>query len=118
MIIGLKKSWLRILVPVILVLVTIPVVPMGYPIHKQARLIGYFNALQEKYGLDVGRRFRRRINPFLPQDYADMLGWEELTMVTNKAWQMITDKRSAFYLLRELWAGRGNYNYRKEIRVT
>jgi len=32
----------------------------------------------------------------LPQDYADMLGWEELTYLANKAWQMIDDKKAGF----------------------
>ena len=89
----IKKIWLRILVPVILVLVTLPILPMGYPIYKQAGLIKYFNVLQEKFGLDVGRRFEDGSIHSLPQDYADMLGWEELTMLTKRAWQMIADKR-------------------------
>jgi len=32
----------------------------------------------------------------LPQDYADMIGWEELAAVAGKAWNMVPDKKAAF----------------------
>jgi hypothetical protein len=32
----------------------------------------------------------------LPQDYADMLGWEELTSLADKAYRMVQDKKSSF----------------------
>ena len=47
-------------------------------------------------GFDFGRTFEDGSKHSLPQDYADMLGWEELTEVTAKAWEMIPDKESAF----------------------
>ena len=47
----IKQTWLRIAVPVCLIIVTLPVVPMGLPVHKQAGLVNYFKALQDKYGL-------------------------------------------------------------------
>ncbi|MFA5819826.1 MAG: hypothetical protein WC854_11200 [Bacteroidales bacterium] len=53
----LKRRWLRVVIPVILVLITLPVLPMGVPIFKTAGLINYFKGLDEKFGLDVGRRF-------------------------------------------------------------
>jgi hypothetical protein len=52
--------------------------------------------LDEKYGIDVGRRFEDGSIHSLPQDYADMLGWEELTSVAAKAYGMIESKSSAF----------------------
>ena len=52
--------------------------------------------LEDKYGIDVGRRFEDGSIHSLPQDYADMLGWEELTYITNKAYQMIGDKKASF----------------------
>jgi hypothetical protein len=92
----LKRKWLRIVVPVALVVITLPVLPMGVPIYKPDGLIKYFKGLEENYGLTVGRRFEDGSIHSLPQDYADMLGWEELTYLANKAWQMIDDKKAGF----------------------
>jgi len=92
----IKKTWLRVVFPMVLVLLTIPVIPFGIPVYKQAGLIKYFKVLEDKYGIDVGRRFEDGSIHSLPQDYADMLGWEELTYITNKAYQMIGDKKASF----------------------
>jgi hypothetical protein len=92
----IRNVWLRVIFPVILVLLTLPVLPFGIPIYNQNGLIKYFKELDEKYGLDVGRRFEDGSIHSLPQDYADMLGWEELTALANKAYQMVPDKKSCF----------------------
>ena len=65
--------------PVFLVILTLPLIPMGIPVYKKDGLIKYFNKLEEKYGMDLGRRFEDGSIHSLPQDYADMLGWEEMT---------------------------------------
>jgi len=92
----LSKKWIRIAFPVMLVLLTIPMLPMGLPIYKTQGLITYFKIVETKYGIVIGRKFEDQSIHSLPQDYADMLGWEELTQVTNKAYQQIEDKKAAF----------------------
>jgi hypothetical protein len=92
----LKTRYLKILFPALLIILTIPILPIGMPVYKVSGLLRYFSDLQSKYGLDVGRKFEDGTIHSLPQDYADMLGWEELTVLTNKAWQMVDDKKSAF----------------------
>jgi hypothetical protein len=92
----LKRRWIRIAIPVLMVIITLPIVPMGIPIFNEEGLIAYFKRLQDHYGLDVGRRFEDGSIHSLPQDYADMLGWEELTQNAGKAYGMIRDKKSAF----------------------
>ena len=87
--------WLRILFPVILVILTLPLVPIGLPIYKTEGLIRYFDTLEKKYGIELGRRFEDGSIHSLPQDYADMLGWEEMTALAAKAYNMIVDKKSA-----------------------
>jgi hypothetical protein len=86
----------RVLLPVILVLLTWPLMPMGLPVFKAEGLIKYFNDLDIKYGIEVGRRFEDGSIHSLPQDYADMIGWEELTLLANKAYMMVGDKESTF----------------------
>ncbi|HEX7493169.1 MAG TPA: glycosyltransferase family 39 protein, partial [Bacteroidales bacterium] len=92
----IKNTWLRVVFPMVLVLLIVSVLPFGIPVYKQAGLIKYFKALEDKYGIDAGRRFEDGSIHSLPQDYADMLGWEELTYITNKAYQMIGDKKASF----------------------
>jgi hypothetical protein len=92
----LKKLWSRIILIVILIVITVPVLPIGIPLFKAEKLVSYFKNLEDKYGMTLGRRFEDNSIHSLPQDYADMLGWEELTAVTSQAWQMIEDKEAAF----------------------
>jgi len=91
----LKKLWTKILLVVILILLTLPIMPIGIPLYRTDKLVRYFKDLEDKYGMTFGRRFEDGTIHSLPQDYADMLGWEELTLITSKAWQMIPDKKAA-----------------------
>jgi hypothetical protein len=70
--------------------------PIGLPVFKPAGLVAYFKNLELKYGIVIGRRFEDGSIHSLPQDYADMIGWEELASITNKAYQMIGDKKASF----------------------
>ena len=94
--ISLKSGWSRFILPVILVLLTIPILPMGLPVYKSVGLVNYFNHLEKRYGIVIGRRFEDNSIHSLPQDYADMLGWEQLARVADNACSMIYDKRAAF----------------------
>ena len=78
----IKKRWVRITIPLFLILITIPAVPIGLPVYDKEGLIKYFN----KFGTDLGKRFEDGSIHSLPQDYADMLGWEELTLLAKKAY--------------------------------
>lgn len=92
----LRRGWSRILLPLLLILLTIPVLPIGIPVCKTEGLVKYFKDLGTRYGMDFVCRFEDGSIHSLPQDYADMLGWEELASITSKAWQMIPDKSAAF----------------------
>ncbi len=92
----LRNNLTRILFPVLIVLVTLPVVPMGIPVYGKYGLKKYFRKLDEKYGIDTGRRFEDGTIHSLPQDYADMLGWNELTQIAQTAYHMIDDKDASF----------------------
>jgi hypothetical protein len=91
-----KRLWVRIALPVLLTLLTIPVIPMGLPVYKEKGLISYFKAVETRYGIVFGRRFEDGSIHSLPQDYADMLGWEELTAAAAKAYNMVENKKAAF----------------------
>ena len=92
----IKNIWLRLLLPAIMILLTIPIIPLGLPTYKTDKLVKYFASLESKYGITVGRRFEDGSIHSLPQDYADMLGWEELASIASKAYQQVSDKRACF----------------------
>jgi hypothetical protein len=92
----LKPWWAKVMLPMLMVVLTIPILPMGLPVYKSDGLVKYFSILEKKYGLIIGRRFEDNSIHSLPQDYADMLGWEELTRVADSAYRMINDKKAAF----------------------
>ncbi|HUX96842.1 MAG TPA: glycosyltransferase family 39 protein [Bacteroidales bacterium] len=86
------RSSFRTLFPAVLIIVTLPVIPIGIPVFKTNGMIKYFDYQAEKLGIDLGRRFEDGSIHSLPQDYADMLGWEELAAITDKAYRMVKDK--------------------------
>jgi hypothetical protein len=90
------KWYTRTVLPLVLVILTIMILPFGLPVFKTEGLKKYFDHLESAYGVDLGRTFEDATKHSLPQDYADMLGWEELTALTNKAYRMIEDKSSSF----------------------
>jgi hypothetical protein len=89
-----RKLW-RIFLPAIMVVLAIPILPMGLPVLKSESMVKYFSRLEKKYGIVIGRTFEDNTVHSLPQDYADMIGWEQLTRVTDSAYNMIYDKSSA-----------------------
>ncbi len=91
-----KRTWLRAGFIVFLVALTIPILPMSLPVYGEKGLVRYFSKVEKKYGLTIGRRFEDGSIHSLPQDYADMLGWRELTAITARAYSMIKDKDASF----------------------
>ena len=74
-----------------ILLITLPTLPLGIPVYGPERLVFYFDSLEKKYGIDVGRRFEDGSVHSLPQDYADMLGWETIANLTNQAYRQIPE---------------------------
>jgi hypothetical protein len=85
----------RIIIPAIMVLLTFSILPFGMPVYGQQGLIDFYADLEKDFGLLPGRIFEDGTVHSLPQDYADQLGWEELTQITAKAYEQIPDKEKA-----------------------
>ncbi len=81
-----------------LILASLPILPFGVPVFQQDKMVQYFKTLEDKYGLILGRRFEDGSIHSLPQDYADMLGWEELTEITARAYNSIPEKDKTIIL--------------------
>ena len=89
----IKYKPAKIIVYSIILILFIPIVPYGLPVFLPKKLVNYFDTV-EKIGIDVGRKFEDGSKHSLPQDYADMLGWEELANIVSQAYEQVTDKNS------------------------
>ncbi|MCX6270347.1 MAG: glycosyltransferase family 39 protein [Bacteroidetes bacterium] len=83
----------RIILPVLIIILTIPILPFGLPVFRPTKMADYFKHIQDQYNIDLGRRFEDGSIHSLPQDYADMIGWEELTAITAKAYNLVPEKQ-------------------------
>jgi len=62
----------------------IPIIPLGLPVAKPDKLASYYKAIHVK---NVGfLKWEDLQNHPLPQDFADMLGWKEMTQKTAEAY--------------------------------
>lgn len=81
----LQRAWLRVALPLFMLLILLPALPLGMPVLPLPQMQKYCAFLIDKLGFDGPMRWEDgRIHP-LPQDYADMLGWEELGQLAAKA---------------------------------
>jgi hypothetical protein len=88
----IRNIILRSLLLFVLLLLTWFVLPMGIPTKSPERLVAYFDVMAKVTNNDAVRRYENNKYLPLPQDYADMLGWDELADITNKAWQLAGHK--------------------------
>jgi hypothetical protein len=90
---SLKKTSSRFFLVTILILLSIPLLPGAIPIMSAPRLVSYFSKIPPKMGGEALVRWEDgKMHP-LPQDYADMLGWDELGGIMLKASDTIKDKK-------------------------
>jgi len=90
----LKRNFLKLLIPLVMVLVTLPIIPMGMPVFKSETLATYFAWMKDNLGLGMVVRWETGQYHPLPQDYADMLGWDELAVITARAYNQVHEKQS------------------------
>ena len=83
------KVWKQYAVTLLIILLTIPLIPLLLPIYKPAKLAAFY----EKYGIDKtgALKWEDQRNHPLPQDFADMLGWKELALKTEKFYNSLDD---------------------------
>jgi hypothetical protein len=77
-----------------MILITIPIIPLGIPVFKAEKLAAYFEKRKNQIGFEMALRWETGDKHSLPQDYADMLGWEELASIAAKTYNGIQDKPS------------------------
>lgn len=107
------KNWFKIFrygLPALPFLLGLFIVPLGLPVFEPQKLADYY----EKNGFReaLGFKWEDQQNHPLPQDFADMMGWREITEMTAKHYQMLPDsikKNTAIYCRGYYTAGAINY---------
>ena len=92
----LAKKHLFFSVAGVLVILSALLLPLSLPLFKPTKMVQYFDVFASVTGVDFLRKDEDGIYRKLPQVYADMLGWDEITEKTNEAWMQVSDKNSSF----------------------
>ena len=88
----LRSKVLRLLFFALIILETWTLLPMGISSRSPEKMVAYFDKMAQITKNDAVRRYEDNQYHPLPQDYADMLGWDELAAITNKAWHEVEQK--------------------------
>lgn len=85
---GGKLQWSRYALAALMVLITLPALPMSLPILRYPAMIQYDRAVSQMGMDDLLRWEDGTVHP-LPQDYADMTGWKELTDIVDSTFDTL-----------------------------
>lgn len=80
-----RRWWARASVPLVMAVLMIPIFPMGVPVLPLDRFVEYCHWLSDTVGFDAPMRWEDGRIHELPQDFADMLGWDELARLAEQA---------------------------------
>jgi hypothetical protein len=97
--IAAPRRWVHPAVLALMVILALPAIPYSLPVLTHERMLVYAEE-SKNFGLAGALLWEDgRIHP-LPQDYADMIGWEELADVVIKTYHSLSDSektRCAIY---------------------
>lgn len=82
-----KPLWTRIVIPLIMVALIIPFAPLGVFVLPLDQLLTYGDWVKEEIGLDGPWRWEDGKIYDLPQDFADMNGWQEIAALATTAFE-------------------------------
>jgi uncharacterized membrane protein YeaQ/YmgE (transglycosylase-associated protein family) len=88
--------WLSFALPLFVLMIGSVVLPVALPLfspEQEARFIQKMTNIMP--GMEGVLRWEDGKQYALPQDFADMIGWEELAAKTAETWQKIPDKSTA-----------------------
>jgi hypothetical protein len=90
-----KNVWVPMVISVFLLAASIPMLPLTLPIFNPAKEAAYFAKRKHIPVIKNTLRWENGRYYPLPQDFADMLGWEEIADLVGQAWQTMGDKTTA-----------------------
>lgn len=86
---ALRFKWLRYVMGAVPFLFTVSIVPVVLPVFKPARLAEFYEKSGTAKKLGALRWEDQQDHP-LPQDFSDMLGWDEMAKKTAAVWHSLT----------------------------
>ena len=107
---SVKRYWLRFAAVAIIVVLFIPLIPVLLPVWKPEKLAVYY----KKTGFDKTGvlKWEDLQNHPLPQDFSDMLGWEELAQKTSKAYEKLdSNEKQHTFLFCDNYGQAGALNF-------
>ena len=89
-----RKNWLKAVSLAVIILGGLSLIPVGLPVLSVQGSIRYFS-FGSKY-MGIGEALRWETGKFheLPQDYSDMLGWEEMVATVAKTYHSLPEAES------------------------
>ena len=89
-----RAPWLRPALLVTMIVLALPVIPFSLPLLPHEQMLAYAEKSQS-IGLSSALRWEDGRLHRLPQDYADMIGWEELANVVISTYHGLSDAEKA-----------------------
>ena len=90
-IIRTRRSWLKPAIITFVVAGSSTVIPIGIPVFPVETMIKYFNFGKRNMGMAEALRWETGEFHELPQDFADMLGWEEMVAAVAKTYHRLPE---------------------------
>ncbi|HKI45790.1 MAG TPA: glycosyltransferase family 39 protein [Balneolales bacterium] len=86
---GGKLQWSRSGLVVLMVCLILPGLPMSLPVLSYPAMVGY-DKVVTRLGMDDLLQWEDGTVHPLPQDYADMTGWQELASIVDSTWNSLS----------------------------
>lgn len=90
-----QMRWLRYALPVFMLVMGALVLPAALPLFPPEQEARFAQKMAQVPGLQDILRWEDGNYYALPQDFADMMGWQELGQKVGEVWQSIPDKSGA-----------------------
>jgi len=103
-----RRRYINYIILTVMLLKGVLIMPSSLPILKPAKYISFM----EKIGMDNSQRWEDGEYHDLPQDYADMIGWEELAAIVGDTWQSLSpEQQSACSIFSNNYGEAGSVNF-------
>lgn len=90
-----RHQWMSWVIGLAIIAGMLPLFPYTLPVLKPEKMVRFGQKIVDKYGFEAPLRWEEgQLHP-LPQDYADMLGWEELAGLVENAYKAADDQAHA-----------------------
>lgn len=90
-----KLGFLKYVLIIFIFIVSVVALPISLPILKPEAFIQFYKSM----GREKTERWEDGEYHDLPQDYADMIGWEELSRIVGETYQKLTPEQQARCLI-------------------